>query len=303
MMKEPVRVGIAGLGRMGENHNKILGELAAYFTLIGAYEPSSSGSSPSGVKFFPNFPSLLNECDAVIIAAPTREHEALIEMALTHGKQVLVEKPAVANADAWRRLAAKNLQGWENLMVGHIERFNPAFREFQKHATKCQCITSQRIAPFSTRGADVSVVWDLLIHDLDLVLAIFNEKPEKITANGMGGVGSGVDFITVQLTFSGKRFAQLTAARTAPESRREISFIQSGTWGKADLIQRKFWKATSTQEGTVVHEIPVPEGNALKNELQHWHACIIQNCPPATGVSTSNLLMEVCEAIENQIHL
>jgi virulence factor len=301
-MKAPIRVGIAGLGRMGGNHARVLSELTEYFRLVGAYEPGQIGFSAEGYPLFSDYEKLLDNCDAVVVAAPTTSHAELIELGLLHRKYILVEKPAVANLSEWKKLSAKGLPGWDQLMVGHIERFNPAFNVFLSHMGEFRAICSQRLAPFSNRGSDVSVIWDLLIHDLDLVLAIFEEYPELIVANGFGGVGIGVDYVTVRLGFSENRFAQLTASRIAPDTRRELSFLGEGVWGRADLANRKFEKSVSSGGETRTIKIEVAAENALKNELMHWHGCIVNKNVPTTGVKSSGRLMELCEAIENQLN-
>ncbi|HEX7879861.1 MAG TPA: Gfo/Idh/MocA family oxidoreductase [Candidatus Eisenbacteria bacterium] len=270
-----MRVGLAGCGHLGSRH---AGKLAARNDLGKAHDDPSrlvlfdtdssraSGLADQlGVSAARDYGELLDAVDAVVIAAPTVAHAELSVAALNAGRHVLVEKPiAVTLAEADRMLAAARAAS-RQLMVGHIERFNPGVRRLEGRLFAPRFIEAHRLAGYKPRSLDIDVILDLMIHDIDLVLHLVRELPFRIEAAGTPVLTGKIDIANARLSFPSGAVANLTASRVSLAGTRKIRIFMPETYVSIDLATR----------GAQVYRLPggaaepVADADAFLARLQH----------------------------------
>ncbi|WP_347339523.1 Gfo/Idh/MocA family oxidoreductase, partial [Planktothrix sp. FACHB-1355] len=199
---EPLRIGVIGVGNMGQHHTRVL-SLLKDVELVGVadinVERGLDTASKYRVRFFEHYRDLLPHVEAVCIAVPTRLHHAVGMTCLQHGVHVLIEKPIAASIAEAESLVNAAAESGRILQVGHIERFNPAFQELGKvlKTEELLALEAHRMSPYSNRANDVSVVLDLMIHDIDLLLELAAAPVVKLTASGSRASDSGyLDYVT-----------------------------------------------------------------------------------------------------------
>jgi len=223
------RVGVAGVGALGFHHARILATLDSVY-MAGVYdilpERALSVGRDLGVEVHATLDGLLDACDALVVAVPTTAHEDVALAALRRGKPVLVEKPlsfSLASAD---RILAAAESGGTFVQTGHVERFNDAVLAAAPYLDRPLFIESHRLAPFTSRGADVAVVLDLMIHDVDLVAGLVGTPLRELAASGVSVLTPSVDIANARLTFEGGAVANLTASRISAERMRKLRVFQ-----------------------------------------------------------------------------
>ena len=238
----PLRLGILGVGHFGRFH-ALKAAATPEATLVGLHDASADRAAQIAAEI--GAPALAPEAviaaaEAVIIAAPTRFHYALAEQALAAGRHVFIEKPIAASLDEADRLIALAARQGRVLQVGHIERFSAAFRTVMGAPSGGRALSFEavRAAPFRPRSLDVSVVLDLMIHDLDLVMELAGGEPEGVEAVGAAIASDHPDFAVARLRFSGGRAASITASRASLAMERRLRVL--GTEGEmaVDFLTR-----------------------------------------------------------------
>jgi len=235
-----VRAGVVGVGRLGREHARILAELPEA-ELVGVHdrrkERGRSVADELGTPHHDRPEPLLERAEAVVIAVPTHAHHAVARTALEAGCHALVEKPltrTVAEADDLiDRAESRGLA----LGVGHVERFNDAVRGALPHLEDPRFIESLRLAPFQRRGTDVTVVLDLMIHDIDLVLGLVRSPLTSLHAVGTPVVTSSLDIANARLVFENGCVAEITASRISEEPTRMLRLFQSSGYLRLDLAR------------------------------------------------------------------
>ena len=237
----PLRVGIAGAGHFGRYHAlKVAASDRAQ--LVGIYDPDVERAKTVGWEAGApdmTLQALLPVIDALIIAAPAEAHHGLAAAALRAGKHVLVEKPIAADLAQADELAAIARAGGLVLQVGHLERFSAAYRALSVRTRSPVYIEAVRIAPFKPRGTDVSVVLDLMIHDLDLVLALVDSPIETVDAVGAPIASPFEDIANARLRFVNGAVAAITASRVSIRTERRMRIFARDTYLAADFATRK----------------------------------------------------------------
>ncbi len=237
-----LKIGIAGVGRLGRFHaGKFLADPRC--ELAGVYDINAGRSAEAardfGVRDFRGFDELVKSCDAVDIAATTSAHHQLAKAALLAGKPIFVEKPLcaeLAQAEELVELAEKRSL---LLQVGHIERFNPVILAAEPYIRDPLFIESTRISSFQPRGTDVSVVLDLMIHDIDLILDFMQSPLSAVRANGAGILTPSLDIANARLEFANGAVANVTSSRVALKQERKIRFFQRDAYIHLDLMARQ----------------------------------------------------------------
>jgi predicted dehydrogenase len=241
MVTLPLRVGIAGAGHFGRYHAlKVAASDRA--RLVGIYDPDTERAKTVGWEAgAPDmaFEALLPAIDALIIAAPAEAHHALACAALRAGKHVLVEKPIAATLEQADELAALAQSSGLVLQVGHLERFSSAYQALSARGRSPLYIEAVRIAPFKPRGTDVSVILDLMIHDLDLVLALVDSPIESVDAVGAPIASAFEDIANARLRFVNGAVAAITASRVSIRTERRMRIFARDTYLAADFATRK----------------------------------------------------------------
>ncbi|MCD6019946.1 MAG: putative dehydrogenase [Bacteroidetes bacterium] len=320
-----MNIGIAGLGHLGKIHLKLAGEIPQ-FNVSAVYDVDktvlSSLSYQNNVKTCESFEELLTLCDAVLIITPTPTHFDLAARAIKNGKHVFIEKPATDNTDDTKKLIQLAKEAGVIAQVGHVERFNPAFIAAKEFIQNPLHIDIQRLACYNPRGTDVSVVLDLMIHDIDLVLTTVKSKIRKIFASGAAIVSKTSDFAHARIEFENGCIANLTTNRIAMQNTRHMSVFQKDTFINIDLLNKttlihKIQPITSksnakgivieTGQGQQNFEILqnqpiITPINAIKTELECFYKSITENAPIAVSLADAESALQVIKSIELQIN-
>ena len=281
----PVRVGVWGAGQWGEKHARVYHTIEQA-ELVGVFDHhpgrSAAIATQYGCRVFESAEELCAGCEAVSVAVPTIHHRAAVEQAAAAGLHVLVEKPMAATVeDADAMIAAAEGAGVQ-LQVGHVERFNPALLAARPHVRGPKFIECHRLALFQPRSLDIDVVFDLMIHDLDIVLNCVRAEPVHISAVGVAVLSGNEDIANARLEFPDGCVVNLTASRVSQERLRRIRFFQADSYLSVDLFEKRAdWLEVDTVRlraaGADVlagaaairrERLPIEEGEPLTLELQ-----------------------------------
>jgi predicted dehydrogenase len=241
MVTSRLRIGVAGVGHFGRYHAlKVAASERA--TLVGVYDPHEERAKTIGWEVGAphlDFDALIAASDALIIAAPAEAHHALGAAALRAGKHVLVEKPMAATLAEADDLAALAAERKLVLQVGHLERFSAAHGALSGRIGAPLYIEAARVAPFKPRGTDVSVILDLMIHDLDLVLALVAAPIESVDAVGAAVASAHEDIANARIRFANGAVAAITASRVSPRTERRMRIFARDGYMSVDFANRK----------------------------------------------------------------
>ncbi|HEY9646646.1 MAG TPA: Gfo/Idh/MocA family oxidoreductase [Chroococcidiopsis sp.] len=314
---EPIRVGVIGVGNMGQHHTRILSMLKDV-ELVGVsdvnVERGLDTASKYRVRFFEDYRELFAHVDAVCIAVPTRFHHAVGLAALQAGVHVLIEKPIAASIAEAESLVNAAAESHRILQVGHIERFNPAFQELSKvlKTEELLALEAHRMSPYSDRANDVSVVLDLMIHDIDLLLELAGASVVRLTASGSHAADSGyLDYVTATLGFSNGIVATLTASKVTHRKIRRIAAHCRSSLTEADflnneiLIHRQTTANCSTDYGQVLYrqdglieKVYTSNIEPLHAELEHFVHCVRGGVQPSVGGEQALKALRLASVIE-----
>ncbi len=246
---KPVRLAVVGAGKLGGYHANIASK-AAEFDLVAVVDPIESSrnalAEETGAKPVAKLESILDQIDATVVATPTLIHHDSVMKLLKAGKHVLVEKPIAPNVQQANEMVSAAEDAEMILQVGHVERFNPAFEALPEPIVAPKYIQATRTSGFTFRSTDIGAVLDLMIHDIDLTLAIARSEVVDVQAMGvcvLGSVARGdhEDMVTTQLTFANGCVAQLTASRVSFELKREMQ-----VFGESGFVRLDFAKGEAT---------------------------------------------------------
>jgi predicted dehydrogenase len=233
--------GVVGVGHLGQHHVRIYRELPQA-ELIGIYDTDHERAKEIAetyeTKAYDSLDGLLGDVSAVSLAVPTTLHYEMGKRILSKGRHVLIEKPIAETVRQGRELVELASQADVVVYVGHTERFSPALRSARKWIERPRFIEALRMAGFGLRGTDVSVVHDLMIHDIDLVLSIADSELDKVEAIGVPVLTSNVDIANARLSFKDGTIATLTASRVSLDRLRKIRFFQQDTYISIDLLKK-----------------------------------------------------------------
>lgn len=237
-----LRVGVLGAGHLGKIHLKLLNQSSMY-ELLGFYDPSEKNTREVvrdlGYRPFNSIEELVSAVDVVDIVTPTISHFECARLAIEKGCHIFIEKPITKNlaeAKALTTLASKkHVQG----QVGHVERFNPAFKSVKGMITSPMFIESHRLCEFNPRGTDVPVVLDLMIHDIDIVLSVVDSPVKNIHASGVTIISKTPDIANARIEFENGCVANLTASRVSMKNMRKSRFFQKDAYISVDFLEKK----------------------------------------------------------------
>lgn len=294
-----VHVGVCGVGFLGSIHLKCLEELGV---AAGYFDPDAEAvarvASGTAVPAYPSYEALLEAVDAVVIAAPTPAHVELATAALHRGRHVFIEKPVAATAAEAERICTSASSQGLAVAVGHVERFNPAYRAALPSLRAARHIVAHRIAPFTPRGADVSVVHDLMIHDLDALLGAWGDEVVQIAATGERTVTATVDTARARLVWRDGRVAEVLASRTGTERIRRWDADGGGAPLAVDFLTRTASRASS--QGWMPLEIA--PCNPLQEELEAFLRAIRGEGPVGVTLEEGVRALRLAERILACIH-
>lgn len=228
-MKAPLRVGVIGVGYLGRFHAQKYAAMEQA-ELVGVCDLDENigkaVAAETGCRFFANFRELAGAVDAVSVAASTSAHYPLTRYLLENDVHVLVEKPMTVTSSEAAELNVLAEEHGLRLQVGHIERFNPALLAAREGLDRPSFIECHRLAPFTARGADVNVVLDLMIHDLDVILSLVDAQPERVSAVGIAALTDSVDVANARIEFANGAIANVTASRASTKAERKFRVWQ-----------------------------------------------------------------------------
>ena len=237
-----MNIGVFGAGHLGKIHLRLLNESERYH-LVGFYDPDQKASKAlakaKGYTYFKSQQDLLSACDVIDIVTPTLHHHAVAKECIAQGKHIFIEKPitrTVEEAEDLVQLAnEKGVKG----QVGHVERFNPAFKAVKDSLGAPMFVESHRLAEFNPRGTDVSVVLDLMIHDIDIILSVIKSKVKNVSASGVAVVSETPDIANARIEFENGAVANLTASRISLKNMRKLRFFQKEAYISVDFFTKK----------------------------------------------------------------
>ncbi|MGC6525758.1 MAG: Gfo/Idh/MocA family protein [Flavobacteriaceae bacterium] len=237
-----LKVGVLGAGHLGKIHLKLLQQSEKY-DLVGFFDPDIANGQRVAEEFnyhyFENLDDLIDAVDVVDIVTPTLSHYNCAIKAITKGKHIFIEKPitnSVEEAEQIRLLVSENnLRG----QVGHVERFNPAFKAIKSEIKSPMFIETHRLAEFNPRGTDVPVVLDLMIHDIDIILSVVNSPVRNINASGVSVISETPDIANARIEFENGCVANLTASRISLKNMRKSRFFQKDAYISVDFLEKK----------------------------------------------------------------
>lgn len=313
----PIRVGVIGVGNMGQHHARVLSRLKNV-ELVGVsdvnVELGLDTASKYRVRFFEDYHTLIEHVDAVCVAVPTRLHHSVGMNCLRAGIHVLIEKPIAASIAEAESLVNAAAESNCILQVGHIERFNPAFKELHNvlRTEEVLALEARRMSPYSDRANDVSVVLDLMIHDIDLLLELAGSAVVKLSASGSRSADSGyLDYVTATLGFANGVVATLTASKVTHRKIRTIAAHCRNSLTEADflnneiLINRQTTANTMTSYGQVLYrqdglieKVYTSNTEPLHAELEHFVNCVRGGEKPSVGGEQALKALRLASLIE-----
>jgi predicted dehydrogenase len=239
---DKLRIGILGAGHLGRFHIQQAKELEGV-EVVGFYDPDpqkvKQAEKDFAIKGFDSMDELIDNVDIVDVVTPTLSHYECASKALRKFKHVFIEKPITNTLDEARSLLNLVQEAKVKVQVGHVERFNPAFTVARKHIKNPQFIETHRLAEFNPRGTDVSVVLDLMIHDIDIILSVVKSPVKKISASGVAVVSDTPDIANARLEFVDGCVANITASRISLKSMRKSRFFQRDAYISVDFLEKK----------------------------------------------------------------
>ena len=241
-MKKRLNIGVLGAGHLGKIHLRLLNESERY-SLVGFYDPDQEASKAlaenNGYTYFDSQEALMASCDVIDIVTPTLHHHEIAKACIAAGKHIFIEKPITHTVEEAEELvslaAAKGIKG----QVGHVERFNPAYKAVKDHLGTPMFVESHRLAEFNPRGTDVSVVLDLMIHDIDIILSVISSPVKQISASGVAVVSETPDIANARIEFENGAVANLTASRISLKNMRKLRFFQKEAYISVDFFTKK----------------------------------------------------------------
>ena len=237
-----IKIGVLGAGHLGKIHIQQIQQIEA-FDLVGFYDTDKEqckvATEKFGVKSFDDPIELINSIDALDIVTPTLSHYEYAEKALTKFKHAFIEKPIAHNVQEAERMIELATEAGVKVQIGHVERFNPAYLAALPYFKQPMFIESHRLAQFNPRGTDVSVVLDLMIHDIDIILKVVQSKVKNITTSGVAVVSDTPDIANARIEFDNGCVANLTASRMSLKNMRKIRFFQKDAYISVDFLEKK----------------------------------------------------------------
>jgi predicted dehydrogenase len=317
-----LKAGVLGAGHLGKIHLKLINQSNRY-ELIGFYDADTKASAAIeeefGYKSYPTMEALIDACDMVDVVTPTITHFECAEKIVSAGKHLFIEKPithTVEEANELLELAEKyKVKG----QVGQVERFNPAFMAVKDMIDNPMFVESHRLAEFNPRGTDVSVVLDLMIHDIDAILSVVDSEVSSVYASGVSVISETPDIANARIEFENGCVANLTASRISMKKMRKARFFQRDAYISVDFLEKTcevvkmkdapkdpddFAMVLTNAEGVkkqIYFDNPeIESNNAILDELETFADAIENNTTPVVSLQQgTNALRVAMQIIEN----
>ena len=316
-----LKIGVLGAGHLGKIHINLLKEISA-FELVGFYDPDQSKADHiKDVKYFSSMDELMELCDVIDIVTPTVNHYECAVKALRNSKHIFIEKPLANTIQEAKDMMGLAEEANVKVQVGHVERFNPAFIAAQGFIKQPLFIETHRLAQFNPRGTDVSVVLDLMIHDIDIVLSTVKSTIKKISTSGVAVVSDTPDIANARIEFDNGCVANLTASRISLKNMRKTRFFQKDAYISVDFLKKSseivrlkevqgtpdpFAMTIDLGEGKgskqIYFENPkIQESNAIKEELISFAEAINNDKVPMVSIHDGYEALVVAHQIADKL--
>ena len=301
---DKIRVAVIGAGRLGAEHARIYSSMEAA-DLVGISDIDRARgrlvAEQRDSVLFPDYRMLEGKVDAVSIAVPTRVHYPAASFFLARGVHVLLEKPITETLDEADRLISLSEAGGAILQVGHIERFNSALRRASRDIENPRFIECHRLAPYQPRGTEVSVILDLMIHDIDIILDMVKSDISKIDALGVNVLSGGTDIANARLAFKNGAVANITSSRVSRDRLRKVRIFAPNMYVSIDYLNQSATVCRKKDGDISVEEISVDREEPLKLELEHFVSCVIHKKPPLVSGRSARKALEAALRISEII--
>ncbi|HOY43049.1 MAG TPA: Gfo/Idh/MocA family oxidoreductase, partial [Chitinophagales bacterium] len=314
-----IKIGIIGIGRLGAQHlEKLLN--SDYFKVVGCFDADSAKlqriEEDYTINCFNDVDELISKCDAVDILTPADSHFYYAEKAIRHGKHVFIDKPISNNFEEAKKMVELIREAGIKFQVGHIERFNPAYLALQHLEINPMFIEAHRLSNFDAKRTADSVIFDVMIHDIDIVLSVVKANIKSINASGVSVLSDQIDIANARIEFDNGCVANLTASRTSVQKMRKMLFFQKDNHITLDFLHREteILKLSETakhnsiplrtQENTKYlnsETMVLEEYDALKEELNSFAECLIFNTEPRVSALDGLKSLEVAHEILRKI--
>ena len=326
-----LKIGVFGVGHLGKIHVKCIQQIEN-FELIGFFDPLDSNAESlmeQGLKRYESEKALIDAVDVIDIVTPTPSHFSIAEMAIKANKHVFIEKPITHTIAEAENLIELNKIHNQKVQIGHVERFNPAFLGLKEQQLNPMFIEGHRLSMFNPRGTDVSVVQDLMIHDIDIVLHMVNSEVKTINASGVNVMSDSPDICNARIEFANGCVANLTASRISLKQMRKLRMFQQDAYISMDFLEKKLEvikllneteKETSSNPNLLELEVKnkkrwidvnMPEispNNAIKEELLSLYTSIKNDTPTAVTMEdglkalivVNDILSAIGQSLKNE---
>ncbi|MFM8450496.1 MAG: Gfo/Idh/MocA family protein [Haliscomenobacter sp.] len=328
-MQQRLRIGVLGAGHLGKIHLRCILLAEEAYELVGFYDPNPESAWEASRQYqvpaFSDMDALIEAVDVIDIVTPTTTHYALAEKAILAGRHVFIEKPLTHTVEEAERLIRLSQAHRVQVQVGHVERFNPALLAMEGVVLQPMFIEAHRLAAFNPRGTDVSVVLDLMIHDLDIVLSMVQSRVVQVDASGVAVVSDTPDIANARIEFANGCVANLTASRISLKQMRKVRLFQQDAYISLDFLEKKAQVVRlidkpdpaleadvaglelSTPRGEKLLVLDAPEiepGNAIQLELEMFAESIRNQTRPRVdiedGYQALKLAYQIIGCIESK---
>lgn len=321
MSEQRLKIGVFGAGHLGRIHIRLILELSDLYEFIGFYDPSDESAEKVITEFkvsrWDDMQALIDACDCVDVVAPTLHHFDIASRAIRSSKHAFIEKPLAETTEQAKALLDLSREAGVIVQVGHVERFNPAFRAAEPLIIKPMFFEIHRLAQYNPRGTDVSVILDLMIHDLDIVLSCVNSTIRRISASGVSVVSKTPDITSVRIEFDNGCVANLTASRMSLNNMRKARIFQKTGYLTIDylnqsvdqiMITPKDQEAPSMFSFELNDEVnlsalkpEITKSNAIQEELRSFYHSIVHNKPVVVSIDDAYRALDVAYQIIDKL--
>lgn len=302
---DKVKVGIIGVGYLGMQHARIISYLEeAELEAVADtdFKRALEIGNRHGVRYYQNYEDMLDEIDAGIVSTPTSQHFQISMNLLKNGKHVLVEKPIAETIEQAEQLVEMSRKNGLILQVGHLERFNPAVEAVENMISEPKFIEVQRLGSFSARSLDVDVVLDLMIHDLDIILALIKDEVSVIRSSGIHVLSEKIDIANARLEFKSGCVATLTASRVHQGKVRKLRIFEPTSYYSIDYIDQEVKVFPLSGRQTDIKTLKIKKEEPLKKELENFLRCQVEGRPGKVsgeeGLRALRLAYDVLKEVE-----
>ena len=314
-----IKAGVIGAGHLGSIHLKLLNQ-SIFFKLVGFFDIKKEISLKNDFIYFDKMIDLIEAVDAIFICSNTPNHHKIAKICIKKSKHIFIEKPITSTVE--QAVDLVNLSNKKNIkgQVGHVERFNPAFSCLNNTIENPKFIECHRLAEFNPRGNDVSVVLDLMIHDIDIVLSVVKSKPTNVSANGVCVISETPDICNARVEFENGCVANFTASRISLKNMRKTRFFQSNAYISVDFLEKKtevvqikeinniedkyamVIENSSGKKKQIVYNNPeIKESNAIVEEHNAFARSILEDKVPIINLKDGLDALKLANQILNKI--